>query len=164
MQTLETSGKSKMIRFVGSTSCKYHVHWNSFNTPFIRFNNIISSENHTNLFLLQSSVDTNPPPTTILDTLKPDLSEYQPGPPAQITPPPIYQFQPSSYYPTEHPPHVQFPEQVYIYTAKLPMHAQRLFAPSGVGIVNSIIMSGNCYHHIIRGWSWIIMHSFIAQA
>ena len=60
-------------------------------------------------------MDTNPPPTTIPDTLKPDLSEYQPGPPAQITPSPTYQFQPSSYYPTEHPPHVQFSGEVYIH-------------------------------------------------
>ena len=50
--------------------------------------------------LQQATLDTNPPPPA-QDTLKPDFTEYQPGPP----PPP--------YYPShDPPPHVQFPRQV----------------------------------------------------
>ena len=56
--------------------------------------------------LQQATLNTSRPPP-VQDTLKPDFTEYQPGPP----PPP--QCKPPPYYPSHHPPpHVQFPKQV----------------------------------------------------
>ena len=80
------------------------------------------------LYLQLPAMDTNPQPPPLpppQNILKPDFSEYQPGPqpgpypgpqPGPYPGPQPGPYPgPPPYYPSQHPPHVQMPGQVYIY-------------------------------------------------